>query len=108
MKDEFFVSFESNLEPFNYHGFSGRKLVKTTRLKRSTLCRVWQKDAVVAEGGSANCFNDQDCKFDGQKAALTNALKNVPKKPLRAKVWAQFFSQSKKGRLLVGRDEDKN
>ena len=98
MDEEFYVQFESHVQPFCVGGED------LPRCRRLTYCKVWQGDAIIAESFSANAFRDQDCKFIGQKVALRNALENNKTlgKEDRRRIWKQFFLQSKKGRLLVG------
>jgi len=73
---------------------------ETTRFKRITTVEIdTGKETIV---GAAAChIRDQDDKLLGQKAALTNAIREIPR-DMRKDIWGEFFKRSKRARDLCG------
>jgi len=73
---------------------------ETTKFKRITTVEIDTGQEMIV--GAAAChINDNDNKLLGQKAALTNAIKEIPRE-MRRDIWGEFFKRSRKARELNG------
>jgi len=73
---------------------------ETTKFKRITTVEIDTGQEMIV--GAAAChINDHDNKLLGQKAALTNAIKEIPR-DMRRDIWGEFFKRSRKARDLCG------
>ena len=71
-----------------------------TKFKRITTVEIDTGQEMIV--GAAAChINDNDNKLLGQKAALTNAVREIPR-PMRKLIWKEFLNRSRRARELNG------
>ena len=71
-----------------------------TKFKRITTVEIDTGHEII-EGAAACHINDNDDKLLGQKAALTNAVREIPRE-MRKLIWKEFLNRSRRARDLGG------